>query len=72
MVVHLKGRIQELEAELAEQKHLREQAVDENDFLRTELEDLKRVKQDTEQAQKNLTEIESKELFFASPYTLFI
>lgn len=60
MVLHLKGRIQELEAELAEQKHLREQAVDENDFLRTELEDLKRVKQDTEQAQKNLTEIESK------------
>ncbi|XP_072286113.1 huntingtin-interacting protein 1 isoform X2 [Pyxicephalus adspersus] len=69
LVVHLRGRIQELEAELAEQKHLREQAVDENDFLRTELEDLKRIKQDTEKAQKNLTEIERKSIANEQRYT---
>ncbi|KAM5181342.1 huntingtin-interacting protein 1 [Mantella aurantiaca] len=69
LVVHLKGRIQELEAELAEQKHLREQAVDENEFLRTELEDLQRMKQDTEKAQKNVTEIERKSIANEQRYT---
>ncbi|KAM9319572.1 huntingtin-interacting protein 1 [Gastrophryne carolinensis] len=69
LVVNLKGRIQELEAELAEQKHLREQAVDEKDFLRTELEDLKRIKQDTEKAQRSLTEIEKKAIANEQRYT---
>ncbi|XP_068122460.1 huntingtin-interacting protein 1 [Hyperolius riggenbachi] len=69
LVINLKGRIQELEAELAEQKHLREQAVDENEFLRTELEDLKRIKQDTEKAQKSLTEIERKSIANEQRYT---
>uniref|UniRef100_A0A8C5LT82 Huntingtin-interacting protein 1 n=1 Tax=Leptobrachium leishanense TaxID=445787 RepID=A0A8C5LT82_9ANUR len=69
LVINLKGRIQELEAELAEQKHLREQAVDENEFLRTELEDLKRRRQDTEKAQKSLTEIERKSIANEQRYT---
>ncbi|KAM4794973.1 huntingtin-interacting protein 1 [Rhinophrynus dorsalis] len=69
LVIHLKGRIQELEAELAEQKHLREQAVDENEFLRMELEDLKRRRQDTEKAQKSLTEIERKSIANEQRYT---
>ncbi|XP_063812060.1 huntingtin-interacting protein 1 [Pseudophryne corroboree] len=69
LVINLKGRIQELEAELAEQKHLREQAVDENEFLRTELEELKRRRQDTEKAQKSLTEIERKSVANEQRYT---
>ncbi|XP_063305789.1 huntingtin-interacting protein 1 [Pelobates fuscus] len=69
LVIHLKGRIQELEAELAEQKHLRAQAVDEHEFLRTELEDLKRRRQDTEKAQKSLTEIERKSIANEQRYT---
>ncbi|KAM8977063.1 huntingtin-interacting protein 1 [Pelodytes ibericus] len=69
LVINLKGRIQELEAELAEQKHLREQAVDEHEFLRTELEDLKRRRQDTEKAQKSLTEIERKSIANEQRYT---
>ncbi|XP_075052894.1 huntingtin-interacting protein 1 [Mixophyes fleayi] len=69
LVINLKGRIQELEAELAEQKHLREQAVDENEFLRTELEELKRRRQDTEKAQKSLTEIERKSIANEQRYT---
>lgn len=69
LVISLRGRIQELEAELAEQKHLREQAVDENEFLRTELEELKRKRQDTEKAQKSLTEIERKSIANEQRYT---
>ncbi|XP_069800826.1 huntingtin-interacting protein 1 [Dendropsophus ebraccatus] len=69
LVLNLRGRIQELEAELAEQKHLREQAVDENEFLRTELEELKRKRQDTEKAQKSLTEIERKSIANEQRYT---
>ncbi|KAG8450686.1 hypothetical protein GDO86_003095 [Hymenochirus boettgeri] len=69
LVTNLKGRIQELEAELAEQKHLREQALDESEFLRTELDDLKRIRQDTEKAQKSLTEIERKSIANEQRYT---
>ncbi|XP_071994337.1 huntingtin-interacting protein 1 [Engystomops pustulosus] len=69
LVSNLRGRIQELEAELAEQKHLREQAVDESDFLRTELEEWKRKTQDTEKAQKSLTEIERKSIANEQRYT---
>nr|XP_033777496.1 huntingtin-interacting protein 1 isoform X1 [Geotrypetes seraphini] len=59
-VVQLKGRISELEAELAEQQHLKQQALDENEFLRTELDELKKRREDTEKAQKSLSEIERK------------
>uniref|UniRef100_A0A452IPM0 Huntingtin-interacting protein 1 n=1 Tax=Gopherus agassizii TaxID=38772 RepID=A0A452IPM0_9SAUR len=58
--VQLRGRISELEAELAEQQHLKQQALDESDFLRTELEELKKQWEDTEKAQRSLTEIERK------------
>uniref|UniRef100_A0A8C8VLX7 Huntingtin interacting protein 1 n=1 Tax=Pelusios castaneus TaxID=367368 RepID=A0A8C8VLX7_9SAUR len=58
--VQLRGRISELEAELAEQRHLRQQALDESDFLRTELEELEKQREDTEKAQRSLTEIERK------------
>ncbi|XP_077167909.1 huntingtin-interacting protein 1 isoform X1 [Paroedura picta] len=60
LVVQLKGRISELEAELAEQQHLKQQALDESDFLRTELDELKKRHEDTEKAQRSLTEIERK------------
>lgn len=58
----------ELEAELAEQSHLRQQALSESEFLRAELDDLRRVKEDTEKEQRSLTEFESKTLLlhFAS------
>ncbi|CAJ0965849.1 unnamed protein product [Ranitomeya imitator] len=69
LVSNLRGRIQELEADLAEQKHLREQAVDENEFLRTELEELNRKREDTEKAQKSLTEIERKSIANEQRYT---
>lgn len=59
--VQLRGRISELEAELAEQQHLKQQALDDGDFLRTELEELKKQWEDTEKAQRSLTEIESEE-----------
>ncbi|XP_029468918.1 huntingtin-interacting protein 1 isoform X2 [Rhinatrema bivittatum] len=59
-VVQLKGRISELEAELAEQQHLKQQALDENEFLRTELDELKKRREDTEKAQRSLSEIERK------------
>lgn len=58
----LRGRISELEAELAEQSHLKQQALSESEFLRAELDDLRRVKEDTEKEQRSLTEIESKNL----------
>ncbi|XP_065429040.1 huntingtin-interacting protein 1 isoform X5 [Chrysemys picta bellii] len=58
--VQLRGRISELEAELAEQQHLKQQALDESDFLHTELEELKKQWEDTEKAQRSLTEIERK------------
>uniref|UniRef100_A0A8C6U212 Huntingtin interacting protein 1 n=1 Tax=Neogobius melanostomus TaxID=47308 RepID=A0A8C6U212_9GOBI len=54
----LRGRVNELEAELAEQSHLRLQAVGEAEFLKAELDDLRR--QDTEKEQRSLTEIERK------------
>lgn len=60
-MVQLKGRISELEAELAEQQHLKQQALDETDFLRTELDELEKRHKDTEMAQRSLTEIESKQ-----------
>ncbi|KAK0135121.1 Huntingtin-interacting protein 1 [Merluccius polli] len=56
----LRGRVNELEAELAEQSHLRMQASGESEFLRAELDDLRRVKEDTEKEQRSLTEIEKK------------
>lgn len=56
----LRGRISELEAELAEQSHLKQQALGESEFLKAELDDLRRVKEDTEKEQRSLTEIESK------------
>ncbi|XP_036379527.1 huntingtin-interacting protein 1-like isoform X2 [Megalops cyprinoides] len=56
----LRGRVSELEAELAEQSHLKQQALGESEFLRAELEDLRRVKEDTEKEQRSLTEIERK------------
>ena len=61
-VLQLKGRTSELEAELAEQQHLRQQAADESEFLRAELDELKKKREDTEKAQRSLTEIESEEL----------
>lgn len=48
-----------MEAELAEQSHLRLQAAGESEFLKAELEDLRRVREDTEKEQRSLTEIES-------------
>uniref|UniRef100_A0A8C3WWM6 Huntingtin-interacting protein 1 n=1 Tax=Catagonus wagneri TaxID=51154 RepID=A0A8C3WWM6_9CETA len=59
-VLQLKGRISELEAELAEQRHLRQQAADDSEFLRAELDELKKKREDTEKAQRSLTEIERK------------
>uniref|UniRef100_A0A4W5JPI2 Huntingtin-interacting protein 1 n=1 Tax=Hucho hucho TaxID=62062 RepID=A0A4W5JPI2_9TELE len=56
----LRGRVNELEAELAEQSHLRMQALGESEFLRVELDDLRRVKEDTEKEQRSLTEMERK------------
>ncbi|XP_057207201.1 huntingtin-interacting protein 1 isoform X2 [Triplophysa rosa] len=56
----LRGRVNELEAELAEQTHLKQQALGESEFLRAELEDLRRVKEDTEKEQRSLSEIERK------------
>lgn len=61
-MLQLKGRTSELEAELAEQQHLRQQAADESEFLRAELDELKKKREDTEKAQRSLTEIESEEL----------
>uniref|UniRef100_A0A8C0I5S4 Huntingtin interacting protein 1 n=1 Tax=Balaenoptera musculus TaxID=9771 RepID=A0A8C0I5S4_BALMU len=59
-MLQLKGRVSELEAELAEQQHLRQQAADESEFLRAELDELKKKREDTEKAQRSLTEIERK------------
>lgn len=59
-VLQLKGRISELEAELAEQQHLRQQAADDSEFLRAELDELKKQREDTEKAQRSLTEIERR------------
>uniref|UniRef100_A0A8C1M3G1 Huntingtin-interacting protein 1-related protein n=1 Tax=Cyprinus carpio TaxID=7962 RepID=A0A8C1M3G1_CYPCA len=56
----LRGRVNELEAELAEQTHLKQQALGESEFLRVELDDLRRVKEDTEKEQRSLSEIERK------------
>lgn len=61
-VLQLKGRTSELEAELAEQQHLRQQAADESEFLRAEMDELKKKREDTEKAQRSLTEIESEEM----------
>ncbi|XP_061868064.1 huntingtin-interacting protein 1 isoform X2 [Colius striatus] len=58
--VQLRGRASELEAELAEQRHLKQQAQDESEFLRAELEELKKQREDTEKAQRSLTEIERR------------
>uniref|UniRef100_A0A2K6TDD9 Huntingtin interacting protein 1 n=1 Tax=Saimiri boliviensis boliviensis TaxID=39432 RepID=A0A2K6TDD9_SAIBB len=60
VVLQLKGRISELEAELAEQQHLRQQAADDCEFLRAELDELRRQREDTEKAQRSLSEIERK------------
>uniref|UniRef100_A0A663MQG0 Huntingtin interacting protein 1 n=1 Tax=Athene cunicularia TaxID=194338 RepID=A0A663MQG0_ATHCN len=59
-MVQLRGRSSELEAELAEQRHLKQQAQDESEFLRAELEELKKQREDTEKAQRSLTEIERR------------
>lgn len=60
----LKGRVSELEAELAEQSHLRLQAAGESEFLKAELEELRRVREDTEKEHRSVTEIESKSGLF--------
>ncbi|KAM8777022.1 huntingtin-interacting protein 1 [Rhynchonycteris naso] len=60
VILQLKGRVSELEAELAEQQHLRQQAVDDSEFLRAEMDELKKKREDTEKAQRSLTEIERK------------
>ncbi|KFP63278.1 Huntingtin-interacting protein 1, partial [Cariama cristata] len=60
VAVQLRGRASELEAELAEQQHLKQQALDESEFMRTELEELKKQREDTEKAQRSLTEIERR------------
>ncbi|XP_048413232.1 huntingtin-interacting protein 1 isoform X2 [Stegostoma tigrinum] len=60
LISQLRGRISELEADLAEQQHLKQQALDENEFLKAELEEVKKRQDDTEKAQKTLTEIERK------------
>ncbi|XP_041731729.1 huntingtin-interacting protein 1 isoform X3 [Coregonus clupeaformis] len=65
----LRGRVNELEAELAEQSHLRMQALGESEFLRVELDDLRRVKEDTEKEQRSLTEIERKAVANEQRYT---
>ncbi|KAJ7995198.1 hypothetical protein DPEC_G00242060 [Dallia pectoralis] len=65
----LRGRVSELEAELAEQSHLRMQALGESEFLRAELDDLRRVKEDTEKEQRSLTEIERKAIANEQRYT---
>ncbi|XP_069470875.1 huntingtin-interacting protein 1 isoform X3 [Ambystoma mexicanum] len=65
----LRGRICELDAELAEQQHLKRQAMDENEFLRTELDELKKRREDTEKAQRSLTEIEKKAVANEQRYT---
>ncbi|XP_077578906.1 huntingtin-interacting protein 1 [Stigmatopora nigra] len=65
----LRGRVNELEAELAEQSHLRLQAAGESEFLKAELDDLRRVKEDTEKEQRSLTEIEKKALANEQRYT---
>ncbi|XP_023570181.1 huntingtin-interacting protein 1 isoform X2 [Octodon degus] len=59
-MLQLKGRVSELEAELAEQQHLGRQAADDCEFLRAELDELKKQREDTEKAQRSLTEIERK------------
>ncbi|KAL4630894.1 huntingtin-interacting protein 1-like isoform X1 [Arapaima gigas] len=56
----LRSRVSELEAELAEQSHLKQQALGESEFLRAELEDLRRAREDTEKEQRCLTEIERR------------
>nr|XP_008123834.1 PREDICTED: huntingtin-interacting protein 1 [Anolis carolinensis] len=58
--VQLRGRVSELEAELAEERHRTRRALDEGEFLRAEAEDLKRRHHDTQRAQRSLTEIERK------------
>uniref|UniRef100_A0AAX7U685 I/LWEQ domain-containing protein n=1 Tax=Astatotilapia calliptera TaxID=8154 RepID=A0AAX7U685_ASTCA len=67
----LRGRVNELEAELAEQSHLRLQAVGESEFLKAELDDLRRVREDTEKEQRSLTEIESKALFILHRHIIY-
>lgn len=62
----MKGRVSELEAELAEQSHLRLQAAGESEFLKAELEELRRVREDTEKEHRSVTEIESKSGLFVS------
>lgn len=61
-MLQLKGRVSELDAELAEQRHLRQQAADDSEFLRAELDELKKKREDTEKAQRSLTEIESESI----------
>ncbi|XP_051962602.1 huntingtin-interacting protein 1-like isoform X2 [Xyrauchen texanus] len=65
----LRGRVNELEAELAEQTHLKQQALGESEFLRAELDDLRRVKEDTEKEQRSLSDIERKALANEQRYT---
>lgn len=67
----LRGRVNELEAELAEQSHLRLQAVGESEFLKAELDDVRRVREDTEKEQRSLTEIESKASFILHRHIIY-
>lgn len=56
----LQGRVRELEVELEEQRYLRQQALGEEEFLRVQLEDLRRLRNVTQKEQRSLTEIESE------------
>ncbi|XP_044312054.1 huntingtin-interacting protein 1 isoform X2 [Varanus komodoensis] len=69
LTMQLKGRVSELEAELAEQQHLKQQALDESDFLRAEMDELKKRHEDTEKAQRSLTEFERKAQATEQRYT---
>ena len=46
------------------------QASGESEFLRAELDDLRRVREDTEKEQRSLTEIESKARSHGTPLCL--
>uniref|UniRef100_UPI00358DE863 huntingtin-interacting protein 1-like n=1 Tax=Myxine glutinosa TaxID=7769 RepID=UPI00358DE863 len=56
----LRARLGELEADLAEQVHLRRQAVEEAEFVRAEMEELQRQREDEERTHQSLTEIEKR------------
>uniref|UniRef100_A0A8C4Q406 Huntingtin interacting protein 1 n=1 Tax=Eptatretus burgeri TaxID=7764 RepID=A0A8C4Q406_EPTBU len=58
--IQLSTKLGELEADLAEQVHLRRQAVEEAEFVRAEMEELQRQREDEERTHRSLTEIEKR------------